>query len=77
MPGTIRSLLLAGIKVWVLTGDKLETAVNVGHASALIRPDSNVFTIRSSSRGESISAQLTRAFREMAESDLKVCCVRV
>jgi P-type E1-E2 ATPase len=26
---TIRSLLNAGIKVWVLTGDKIETAINI------------------------------------------------
>jgi phospholipid-transporting ATPase len=27
----ISSLLEAGIKIWVLTGDKLETAINVGY----------------------------------------------
>ena len=27
---TIISLKTAGIKIWVLTGDKLETAINIG-----------------------------------------------
>lgn len=26
----------AGIKVWVLTGDKVETAVNIGFSSGLL-----------------------------------------
>jgi P-type E1-E2 ATPase len=30
----------AGIKVWVLTGDKVETAINIGYSSGLL--DSNM-----------------------------------
>ena len=30
VPDTIANLQMAGIKIWVLTGDKLETAVNIG-----------------------------------------------
>ncbi len=33
----------AGIKVWVLTGDKVETAINIGCSSGLIDPDMNLF----------------------------------
>ena len=33
---TIKSLKLAGIKVWVLTGDKIETAQNIGHSAGLL-----------------------------------------
>lgn len=29
---TIRDFRKAGIKVWVLTGDKVETAVNIGYS---------------------------------------------
>ncbi|XP_046454878.1 phospholipid-transporting ATPase IF-like [Daphnia pulex] len=32
VPETLESLRAAGIKVWVLTGDKLETAVNIAHS---------------------------------------------
>ena len=31
VPETIESMRAAGIKVWVLTGDKEETAVNIGY----------------------------------------------
>jgi len=29
---TIFSMKEAGIKVWVLTGDKIETAINIGYS---------------------------------------------
>ena len=33
---TINFLKLAGIKVWVLTGDKVATAINIGKSAGLI-----------------------------------------
>uniref|UniRef100_A0A8C2DCG0 Phospholipid-transporting ATPase n=1 Tax=Cyprinus carpio TaxID=7962 RepID=A0A8C2DCG0_CYPCA len=39
VPETIATLRRAGLKVWVLTGDKTETAVNVGYACKLMDPD--------------------------------------
>lgn len=36
VPETISSLLKANIYVWVLTGDKQETAINIAHSAALI-----------------------------------------
>ncbi|KAJ1416511.1 P-type ATPase [Sesbania bispinosa] len=35
----IEKLAQAGIKLWVLTGDKMETAVNIGYACSLLRQD--------------------------------------
>ena len=32
VPNTIKDLQTAGIKIWMLTGDKFETAENVGFA---------------------------------------------
>lgn len=37
VPETIRSLQNAGIKIWMLTGDKLETAENIGESCKLIK----------------------------------------
>ena len=39
VPETIKFLRAAGIQVWVLTGDKIETAVNIGFSSGLIDND--------------------------------------
>ncbi|KAJ3450981.1 putative phospholipid-transporting atpase [Anaeramoeba flamelloides] len=36
VPKAIEALMNAGIKVWVLTGDKKETAINIGFACSLI-----------------------------------------
>lgn len=36
VPETIASLLKADINIWVLTGDKQETAINIGYSCKLI-----------------------------------------
>jgi phospholipid-transporting ATPase len=38
---TIKTLRNAGIKVWVLTGDKVETAINIGYSCKLLDNDMN------------------------------------
>ncbi|XP_020795715.2 phospholipid-transporting ATPase IC [Boleophthalmus pectinirostris] len=42
VPETIALLQQAGIKVWVLTGDKKETAVNIGYACKLLDADTRL-----------------------------------
>ncbi|KAF9108735.1 hypothetical protein BGX27_008254 [Mortierella sp. AM989] len=39
VPETINTLQQAGIKVWVLTGDRQETAINIGYSCKLIQED--------------------------------------
>jgi phospholipid-transporting ATPase len=39
VPETIETLSKAGIKIWMLTGDKLETAVNIGRSCNLLSDD--------------------------------------
>ena len=36
---TIANLQNAGIKIWVLTGDKQETAINIGYSCQLLTDD--------------------------------------
>lgn len=38
---TVTSLSLANIKIWVLTGDKQETAINIGYACNMLTDDMN------------------------------------
>ncbi|OPJ86762.1 phospholipid-transporting ATPase IK isoform C [Patagioenas fasciata monilis] len=42
VPETIQLLKLGNIKVWVLTGDKQETAMNIGYACKLLTDDMEV-----------------------------------
>ncbi|GMF25581.1 unnamed protein product [Phytophthora fragariaefolia] len=42
VPATLRLLQETNIKVWTLTGDKMETAVNIGYASALLSHNMDV-----------------------------------
>ncbi|KAF8801609.1 phospholipid-translocating P-type ATPase [Phlegmacium glaucopus] len=46
VPETIEDLKRAGIKIWVATGDKLETAIAIGRSTNLINPDSNIIIVR-------------------------------
>ena len=42
VPETIASLARAGIKTWVLTGDKVETAINIGYSCKLLTEEMDV-----------------------------------
>jgi P-type E1-E2 ATPase len=41
VPEAIQSLKDAGIKLWVLTGDKIETAINIGYSARLLNNEMN------------------------------------
>lgn len=45
VPETIHTLQAAGIKVWVLTGDRQETAINIGMSCKLLSEDMNLLII--------------------------------
>ena len=46
VPETIKELRSAGIKIWVLTGDKLDTAENIGHSCNLLSKEQKLFTLK-------------------------------
>uniref|UniRef100_A0A8C8JQX4 Phospholipid-transporting ATPase n=1 Tax=Oncorhynchus tshawytscha TaxID=74940 RepID=A0A8C8JQX4_ONCTS len=48
VPETIEALQRAGVKVWVLTGDKQETAINIACACKLLRTTDQLLTSSSS-----------------------------
>lgn len=39
VPECIERLRAAGLRIWVLTGDKVETAINIGFACSLLFND--------------------------------------
>lgn len=54
VPECIATLSKANIKIWVLTGDKQETAINIGYSCQLLTNDMDVYTIESNSEIELI-----------------------
>ncbi|XP_060134864.1 phospholipid-transporting ATPase VD isoform X7 [Zootoca vivipara] len=47
VPETIDALRKAGIKIWMLTGDKSETAINIAHSCKLLAPTDTIFVLQS------------------------------
>lgn len=43
--GTIKFMREAGIRVWVLTGDKIETAINIGFSCKLLTNEMQQYLI--------------------------------
>jgi phospholipid-translocating ATPase len=72
VPETIADLKRAGIKIWVATGDKLETAIAIGHSTNLIQKDSNIVVVRGGGeQGRPVYTQMLRAVEEFfPESDV-------
>ncbi|KAG9345376.1 hypothetical protein JZ751_009923 [Albula glossodonta] len=68
VPETIAILSLANIKIWVLTGDKQETAVNIGYSCKMLTDDmSEVFLINGHTV-QSVREDLRKARERMMES---------
>lgn len=55
VPETIHTLQNAGIKIWVLTGDRQETAINIGMSCRLLSEDMSLLTINKTNLTETES----------------------
>uniref|UniRef100_A0A7M4EYP2 Phospholipid-transporting ATPase n=1 Tax=Crocodylus porosus TaxID=8502 RepID=A0A7M4EYP2_CROPO len=49
VPETIANLRKAGLQIWVLTGDKQETAINIAYACKLLDHDEEIITLNAES----------------------------
>ncbi|KAK6326887.1 hypothetical protein J4Q44_G00025320 [Coregonus suidteri] len=67
VPETIAILSLANIKIWVLTGDKQETAVNIGYSCKMLTGDMTEVFIISGQTVLSVREELRRARERMIE----------
>ncbi|XP_058504274.1 phospholipid-transporting ATPase ID isoform X2 [Solea solea] len=67
VPETIAVLSLANIKIWVLTGDKQETAVNIGYSCKMLTDDMTEVFIISGHTVQSVRQELRRAKERMIE----------
>ncbi|XP_060723352.1 phospholipid-transporting ATPase VA [Tachysurus vachellii] len=50
VPETIAALRTAGLQIWVLTGDKQETAINIAYACKLLDPEEEIITLNADSQ---------------------------
>lgn len=73
VPESIEKLGHAGIKLWILTGDKIETAINIGFSCNLLGNDMELLVLREGN--EDIDATLTEHLSKFNlignEEDLK------
>lgn len=51
VPETIDKFGRANVKVWMLTGDKRETAINIGHSARVCKPFSEVYVLDAAAPG--------------------------
>ncbi|XP_076711817.2 phospholipid-transporting ATPase VB isoform X2 [Callospermophilus lateralis] len=66
VPDTIASLREAGIKLWVLTGDKQETAVNIAYSCRLLDQTDTVYSINTENQ-ETCESILNCALEEVKQ----------
>lgn len=65
---TIYFLKSAGIKIWVLTGDKVETAMTIGRSTKLIQDKMNIIRLTTI---DSLKSQLIRNYKRLYSTSLK------
>ncbi|XP_011471529.1 phospholipid-transporting ATPase ID isoform X1 [Oryzias latipes] len=65
VPQTIEQLAKADIKIWVLTGDKQETAENIGYSCNILREEMNEVFIVAANTAEGVRKELQSARRKM------------
>lgn len=76
VPETISVLAKAGIKIWVLTGDKIETAINIGFACNLLTKDMLLISVNAHDEQDTLE-QLRRSQAEVNEKSTYQKCALV
>ncbi|XP_078403348.1 phospholipid-transporting ATPase VD [Cetorhinus maximus] len=66
VPDTIMALRKAKIKIWVLTGDKQETAVNIAYACKLLEKEDSIFTLNTHNK-EACEDLINKIMAEITE----------
>ncbi|ODV85381.1 hypothetical protein CANARDRAFT_28176 [[Candida] arabinofermentans NRRL YB-2248] len=77
VPEAIEKLRRAGIKLWMLTGDKRETAINIGYSCKLIKDYSKVVILSNDTDQSDLSSLMAAAELEITEGNVAHCVVVV
>lgn len=79
VPTTLKGLQDAGIRIWMLTGDKMETAINVAKSSQLVKKMQEIYQFRSVRTRVDAHLELNNFHRKsdcpliIAGEDLEIC----
>ncbi|SCU90974.1 LADA_0F07382g1_1 [Lachancea dasiensis] len=69
VPDAIHTLQDAGIKIWVLTGDRQETAINIGMSCRLLSEDMNLLIVNEDNK-ESTRRNLTEKLKALGDHQI-------
>jgi len=67
VPETISKLAAAGIKLWVLTGDKRQTAIEIGYSTKVLTPDMSLCEVAGDSANE-VKIMIASEFMRLVKS---------
>ncbi|XP_076046223.1 phospholipid-transporting ATPase IF-like isoform X2 [Oratosquilla oratoria] len=67
---TLEALRVAGIKVWILTGDKVETAVNIAYACGHFKRFMKILRVTRCKDAETASRALSDCWTQMKDEDV-------
>lgn len=79
VPTTLKGLQDAGIRIWMLTGDKMETAISVAKLSQLVKKGQEIYQFRSVRNRVEAHLELNNFHRKsdcpliIAGEDLEIC----
>uniref|UniRef100_A0A1Q3G1C3 Phospholipid-transporting ATPase n=1 Tax=Culex tarsalis TaxID=7177 RepID=A0A1Q3G1C3_CULTA len=75
VPEAISSLIQSGIVIWVLTGDKTETAINVAYSARLFSPQMDILRLTARSRDSAeacINFYLNEVEKQLNDVDFSI-----
>jgi magnesium-transporting ATPase (P-type) len=64
---TLHALIQAGIKIWMLTGDKMDTAKSIAFSCKLITYEFVVFELKENSNLQEINETLIKSLEKLSE----------
>ncbi|CAF4995495.1 unnamed protein product [Rotaria sp. Silwood1] len=76
VPQCIERLIQAGIKIWVLTGDKVETAFNIGLSCRLLTNEMEIYTIEEENEND-VMQRLDQVRKEMIQKIQQLFSVKI
>lgn len=67
VPEAIETFLSAGIRFWILTGDKQETAINIGHSCRLLQSGQTMLLVSESGSEDDVRRSLESAHQTIRQ----------